>query len=122
MDIQKERQEFELLPDIRGIIQDGFQFNSELNQYFHLDHVNHRLSYAFLMGAWQAWLAAQAQAVPEGFVLVPRELSENHVRSFWENKSVGVYFKDPNEINGFYKAMIEAAEKEMIAAQEQGHD
>lgn len=70
MDIQKERQEFELLPDIRGIIQDGFQFNSELNQYFHLDHVNHRLSYAFLMGAWQAWLAAKVQAVPEANALL----------------------------------------------------
>ncbi len=65
MDIHKVREEFESLQDIRGIIQNGFQFNSELNQYFHLDHVNHRLNYAFLMGAWMAWQASKAQAVPE---------------------------------------------------------
>ena len=35
MDIHKVREEFESLQDIRGIIQNGFQFNSELNQYFH---------------------------------------------------------------------------------------
>lgn len=72
MDIQKLRQEFEKLPDIKGILHGSdFSFNESLNQYYHPDHTNHRLSYAFIMGAWMAWIT-KAQ-VPEGFVLVPTE-------------------------------------------------
>lgn len=72
MDIQKLRQEFEKLPDIKGILHGSdFGFNESLNQYYHPDHANHRLSYAFIMGAWMAWIT-KAQ-VPDGFILVPRK-------------------------------------------------
>ena len=71
MDIQKLRQEFEKLPDIKGILYGSeFGFNESLNEYYHPDHTNHRLNYAFIMGAWMAW---KAQTVPEGFVLVKME-------------------------------------------------
>ena len=56
------------------------------------------------------WLAAKAQAVPEGFVLVPMEPTDVMRNIFNESWVV------------IYKAMIEVAEKEMIAAQEQSHD
>ena len=70
MDIQKLRQEFEKLPDIKGILYGSeFGFNESLNEYYHPDHTNHRLNYAFIMGAWMAW---KAQTVPEGFVLVDK--------------------------------------------------
>ena len=61
---------------------------------------------------WQGWLAAtaKAQTVPEGFVLVPREPTDVMRNIFNESWVV------------IYKAMIEAAEKEMIAAQGQSHD
>lgn len=68
MDIKELRQEFEKLPDIKGILYGSeFGFNESLNEYYHPDHTNHRLNYAFIMGAWMAW---KAQAVPEGFVLI----------------------------------------------------
>lgn len=71
MDIQKEREAFEKLPDIKGILHGSdFGFNESINQYYHPDHTNHRLSYAFIMGAWMAWIT-KAQ-VPEGFVLVEK--------------------------------------------------
>lgn len=76
MDIQKEREAFEELIDIEIIISEGFKFNPNINQYYHPDHTNHRLSYAYLMGAWMVW-QEKTQAVPEGFVLVGKELPES---------------------------------------------
>ena len=64
MDIEKEREAFEELIDIEIIISEGFKFNPNINQYYHPDHTNHRLSYAYLMGAWMVW-QEKAQAVPE---------------------------------------------------------
>ena len=88
MDIQKLRQEFEKLPDIKGILYGSeFGFNESLNEYYHPDHTNHRLNYAFIMGAWMAW---KAQTVPEGFVLVPMVPSErmiNAVRQCYEGEA-----------------------------------
>ena len=91
MDIQKLRQEFEKLPDIKGILYGSeFGFNESLNEYYHPDHTNHRLNYAFIMGCYQnietlrvfaGWLAAKAQAVPEGFVLVPKE----NISCYWQD-------------------------------------
>ena len=79
MDIQKLRQEFEKLPDIKGILYGSeFGFNESLNEYYHPDHTNHRLNYAFIMGAWMAW---KAQTVPEGFVLVPKE----NISCYWQD-------------------------------------
>lgn len=81
MDIQKEREVFEKLPDINAILHNSeFGFNEGINQYYHPNHTEHRLSYAFLMGAWLAW-QAKAQAVPEGFVLVPKE----KISYFWQD-------------------------------------
>lgn len=72
MDIKKKREAFEKLPDIKGILHGSdFGFNESINQYYHPDHTNHRLSYAFIMGAWMAWIT-KAQ-VPKGFVLVPKK-------------------------------------------------
>jgi hypothetical protein len=79
MDIQKLRQEFEKLPDIKGILYGSeFGFNESLNEYYHPDHTNHRLNYAFIMGAWMAW---KAQTVPEGFVLVQKE----NISCYWQD-------------------------------------
>ena len=56
------RQKFEDLPDIKGIIYGSdVGFNESLNQYYHPDHTNHRLNYAFIMGAWCAFQSQQAQ-------------------------------------------------------------
>ena len=60
--MSESRQKFEELPDIKGIIYGSdFGFNESLNQYYHPDHTNHRLNYAFIMGAWCAFQSQQAQ-------------------------------------------------------------
>lgn len=126
MDTQKLRQEFEKLPDIKGILYGSdFGFNESLNEYYHPDHTNHRLNYAFIMGAWMAW-KAKAQAVPEGFVLVPREPTEEMLGAAWEAPPVGgpstnrrIFHEKQTVV---YKAMVDEAEKAMIEAQEQSHE
>ena len=87
MDIQKEREVFEKLPDIKGILYGSeFGFNESLNEYYHPDHTNHRLNYAFIMGAWMAW---KAQTVPEGFVLMSKsDLESWHL---WDGDSENMY-------------------------------
>ena len=92
MDIKKLRQEFEKLPDIKGILYGSdFGFNESLNEYYHPDHTNHRLNYAFIMGAWMAW---KAQTVHEGFVLVPK-LSANYL--FNKVPELGFKHKDEED-------------------------
>ena len=68
----------------------------------------------FIMGCYQnietlrafaGWLAAKAQAVPEGFVLVPKQPTPKMIdagHDFCKNNIVTP--------SGFYKAMIEAQE------------
>ena len=101
MDIKKLRQGFEKLPDIKGILYGSdFGFNESLNEYYHPDHTNHRLSYAFIMGAWMAW-KTKAQ-VPEGFVLVPIKPTEKTLQAIFDNK---------NSTANAYKAIIKAQEQ-----------
>lgn len=62
MDLQKEREVFEKLPDINAILHNSeFGFNESINQYYHPNNAENRLSYAFLMGAWVAWQAAKSK-------------------------------------------------------------
>ena len=115
MDIQKLRQEFEKLPDIKGILYGSeFGFNESLNEYYHPDHTNHRLNYAFIMGAWMAW---KAQTVPEGFVLVPMVPSErmiNAVRQCYEGEAYLPY--------SLYSEFVNQAIIERMEAQEPTND
>lgn len=65
--------------------------------------------------AWATWQAATAQAVPEGFVLVPKEPTTHQVdycQTMKFRKGVGRSHKFEDIF--VYKAMIEA--------QEQSHD
>ena len=97
MDIQKERELFEA-------------WLKSLNE-------NGRTTY-FLgresMVAWEAWQAAKAQAVPEGFVLVPKEPSADLV-NHGHQVFLG-HFNEGGQTGGrslyfAYKAMIEAQEQ-----------
>lgn len=58
------------------------------------------LGYSFAWSSWQA----KAKAVPEGFVLVPKEPTEAMVEAGKDSSECGGW---PDEI---YKAMIEAQE------------
>ncbi len=72
----------------------------------------------------RAW-TTKAQ-VPEGFVLVPREPTEEMLGAAWEAPPAGgpsgnrrTFYEKQAVV---YKAMIEEAEKEMIEAQEPAND
>lgn len=113
MNNHKEREAFEKLPDINAILHNSeFGFNEGINQYYHTNHAEHRLSYAFLMGAWLAW-QAKAQAVPEGFILVRKEPDADLV-NHGHQVFLG-HFNEGGQTGGrslyfAYKAMIEAQE------------
>lgn len=70
---------------------------------------------------------AKAKAVPEGFVLVPREPTEDMLGAAWETPPAGgpssnrrVFYEKQSVV---YKAMVDEAEKAMIeAAQEPTHE
>src|SRR5690606_29328477 len=61
--------------------------------------------------AWEAWQAAKAQAVPEGFILVPKEPTQAMLDSArdWSTKKYGKAVGNDGA-SGCYKAMIEAQE------------
>ncbi|NGP40980.1 hypothetical protein G4V72_04400 [Acinetobacter sp. GC2] len=109
MDIQKEREAFEKLIDIEIIISEGFKFNPNINQYYHPDHTNHRLSYAYLMGAWMVW-REKAQAVPEGYVLMPIKPTKTMVMAVAKEHEGDAFL--PYSLYDAYvkQAMIEAQE------------
>ena len=102
MDIQKEKEAFD-------------QYFKEKYQEFHNEVFDENgddraiIGYSF---AWSAWQAAKAQAVPEGFVLVPKEPTQellNKMQDFFvgafENGLTG-----GQSIHCAYIAMIEAQE------------
>lgn len=60
--MDKCREAFEKLPEINAILHGSeFGFNESINQYYHPHHTEHRLNYAFLMGAWSVWQSRQAE-------------------------------------------------------------
>ena len=95
MDLQKERQAFEA-----WFIENGILIDTDFN-------VANR---AFEAGA--AWQAAKAQAIPEGFVVVPKEPTERMLDSAYSSISDNLHYAD---LENIYKAMI-------WSAQEQSHD
>ena len=60
---------------------------------------------------WELWQAAKAQAVPEGFVLVPKEPTDIEIESIkekhWDMRGCQLCKSDYIDL---YKAMIEAQE------------
>ena len=58
--------------------------------------------------AWQVWQAAKAQAVPDGFVLVPKEPTERMLDSAYSSISDNLHYAD---LENIYKAMIWSAQE-----------
>ena len=107
MDIQKEREAFD-------------QYFKEKYQEFHNEVFDENgddraiIGYSF---AWSAWRAAKAQAVPEGFVLVPMVPSErmiNAVRQCYEGEAYLPY--------SLYSEFVNQAIIERMEAQEPAND
>ncbi|EKU61143.1 hypothetical protein APD05_05995 [Acinetobacter nosocomialis] len=99
-DLNKEREAFEKLSEIAEILNEE---KSHFNGDFY-DLPFNSCAESFINGAWYAWQErAKAQAVPEGYVLVPKEPTEVMERAGFD-KGAGFL------ANSIYKAMVEASE------------
>ena len=80
MDLQKEREAFE--KECRLLCYKGNMVMSNLGSFYNNEQTN---------WMWQMWLSAKAQAVPEGFVLVPVK----EIKTWYLDDSEGIYREDP---------------------------
>lgn len=107
MSIERD-QDFEQLEDIAAMMAEnpGIEFENGKYVYYGLDP---RTAFAvvYIGGAWAGW-QAKANAVPEGFVLVPICASEET-----KQKMLRVFNESDRFLNceNIYKAMIEAAQE-----------
>ena len=126
MDIQKEREAFlNVYVNYKGDSR-KIQFNEETEQFmWRKNNVSDtEVEYVHLMNQrWYAWLAcakSKAQAVPEGFVLVPKEPTDKTI-AHMINTPIEVNllcdhadtFLSEGEAYMAYKAMIEAQEQKV---------
>lgn len=115
MDLQKEREAFE-----RHKFKDQYD---ELKDYYDEHERKHGYRYPPYTydDEWEAWLAAKAQTIPDGYVLVQREPNrefKDRLRSYLDNLWMGDhgcdwdYFVDATAIkpNEIWRFMIEAQE------------
>lgn len=68
MDLQKEREAFEAVTNIYHCI-----YDADLNYYLSGSKFVSDKAEIEVNAGWKAWQAAKAQAVPDGFVVVPKE-------------------------------------------------
>ena len=114
MNIQKEREAFESATNIYHCI-----YNADLNYYFSCSKFVGEKAEIEVNAGWKAWQAAKAQAVPEGFVLVPvqcpdpdfadmlfDELRKNAIGTFGDDMLIHFSNIDEKKI---WALMIEAA-------------
>ena len=101
MDLQKEREAFEAVTNTYHCI-----YNADLNYYFSGSKFVGDKAEIEVNAGWKAW-QAKAQAVPEGFVLMPLEIDDfDHPITKALEKGI---VKDLSA-SVIYKAMIEAQE------------
>ena len=118
MGIKKEREAFERLPLAELAIESEFVFyNEETNSYWPNEDFCPSDAPETMNFAWEAWQAAKAQAVQEGFVVVPKEPTDKTI-AHMINTPIEVNllcdhadtFLSEGEAYIAYKAMIEAQE------------
>ena len=135
MDIQKQKNLYlAKLLEQEVIKQDEFDdlvFKPEINA-FHSNYLSSRFMDNINFG-WSAWRAAKAQAVPEGFVVVAKELPEKIAEKMAIDRiDKPIHENDPvwSEIaEESYKNQVKLKKwefwrdyKAMIEAQEQSHE
>lgn len=118
MEIQKEREAFERLPLAELAIKSEYvYYNEETNSYWPNEDFCPSDAPETMNFAWQSWQAAKAQAIPEGFVLVPTVPSErmiNAVRQCYEGEAYLPY--------SLYSEFVNQAIIERMEAQEPADD
>lgn len=107
MSIERDK-DFEQLEDIAAMMTEnsGIEFENGKYVYYGLDP---RTAFAvvYIGGAWAGW-QAKAQAVPEGFVLVPKKATKNMLNAGYEAHDG---FFSNGAVQDVYVAMIEAQEQ-----------
>ena len=101
MDIQKERKAFE-----KALV-DKCGFNPESS--FSVDDKGEYKSDATHFG-WAMWQAAKAQAVPEGFVLVPKNPTHKMMEASWASLDAG----SADEWWDVYEEVMKAAQAQTV--------
>ena len=110
MEIQKQKDLYlAKLLEQEVIKQDEFEdlvFKAEINA-FHSNYLSSRFMDNINFG-WSAWQAAKAQAVPDGFVVVPKVPTPKMIDATWDHDEE-IQSMSHNARNEFiYKKMIEA--------------
>ena len=111
MEIKKEREAFEQHLTNTGLVEFsdyGFAVD-ECDEYLHEP----------TQVAWDSWLIglnrAKAQAVPDGFAVVPIEITPKQIEAYMKGKvfpaSMGEHRKFVERLSKDYKAMLEAAQE-----------
>ena len=116
MEIQKQKNLYlAKLLEQEVIKQDEFEdlvFKPEINA-FHSNYLSSRFMDNINFG-WSAWQAAKAQAVPEGFVWMPKEPTQNIYRTFYDAFNSADAGNTAQNFKVAYKAMIEAQEQSHV--------
>lgn len=106
MDMQKEREAFE------SWFKDHIDDNTEFDRYS--NEVDSPYFDGFVNATWMAW-QAKAQAVPEGFVVVPKEPTDEMLFAASGRDIVAEHYGGENimwsEVRETWKAMLEAAQE-----------
>ena len=103
MDIEKERKAFEAIAENIRLLRGAKFKDGEYVALSLFDESSKELA-AQLNYGWAMWLSAKNQAIPEGFVLVPREPTEEMIQAGRDERRVF------GTVASTYKAMIEAQE------------
>ncbi len=102
-DLNKLRSEFEAVTNIYHCI-----YNADLDYYFSGSKFASDKAEIEVNAGWKSWKKAKAQAVPEGYVLVPKEIPDSVV-SCLENS--GFHWGDGtrDHYTPIYSLMVEVA-------------
>ena len=107
MDIQKEREAFEKFFYQNCLV----QWEKDMSEMLFQKLESGDYEYVRLQSSWLSWQAAKAQAVQEGFVLVPKEPTPKMIDSTWHHDDE-IQEMSHNTRNEFiYKSMIKAREQ-----------
>lgn len=115
MDIQREREAFELVVanKLQNSLYHSVFFNEVTGRYDCADDAPAGVqAFCFdLNSYWRIWKAAKAQAVPSGFVVVPKEPTPKMIDATWDYDDE-IQEMSHNSRNEFiYSAMIKAAQE-----------
>ena len=111
MDLQKEREAFqECYKTSRDY---KFYVRHEMSEKQIFEFKKGKYVVDCVNDGWKIWQAAKAQAIPEGFVLVPKEPTDAMLFAASGRDIVAEHYGDENimwpELRETWKAMLEAA-------------